>query len=243
MAKDDSSKFSRSSRIEAMREMASAISFDFTDMTTVLQFKIANIKRSADRSNVTLVQDIEKIESTLNRMIRIAKGMRSLGLAGEEDSLEDISLRMLIAGVVELSASWFKSNGITFHNEVPPDVFLRGRNGQVSQAVINLLNNAIDSCANAEKKEVRLKFGLAGQSPVCLRISVTDSGKLPPDVREKMMEPFFSTKPPGKGIGLGLNVVKSIAEAHSGRLYFEPSSPQTEFVFEIPVLEVKKQAA
>jgi len=64
---------------------------------------------------------------------------------------------------------------------------------------------------------------------------VSDSGAaIPPELREKIMEPFFTTKEVGKGTGLGLPIAKGIAEAHGGRLYLDGEAPATTFVIELP---------
>lgn len=238
-------QFSRSSRMEAMREMASAISFDLTDMTTVMQFKLAQVRKALEKggSNSIALKDIEKIEATLVRMGKIAKGMRSMGLAGEEDGLENVSLKGLVSKILELSRPWFQNQNTQFKAEETPNVIVKCRATQFSQALINLLNNAIEATSLLDQKWVTLGFSLEGSSPVCLKIKITDSGKLSPEIKEKMMEPFFSTKEPGRGMGLGLNVVKSVAEAHSGKLYLDPESEHTCFVFEVPLGEQKSGSA
>lgn len=85
---------------------------------------------------------------------------------------------------------------------------------QASQALLNLLLNA--TYVTKEGGEVRLR--------VCRRpgywgIAVEDDGPgIPLELRERILDPFFSTKPEGEGTGLGLSVTKSIIEAHGGEL-------------------------
>lgn len=243
MAQNTDSQFSRSSRMEAMREMASAVSFDLTDLTTVIGFKISGIRKALEQgsSPPTLLQDIERIEAALARLQKLAKGMRSLGLAGEQDGFQLTPLPELVSKVLDLSHAWFEVQNIDFRAEEIPEVIVRCRPSQLSQAVINLLNNAIDATAPLPQKWVNLGFTLEGSAPICLKISVTDSGKMAPEISQKMLEPFFSTKVSGRGIGLGLNVVKSVAEAHSGKLYLDSSHPQTRFILEIPVVSLPKE--
>jgi signal transduction histidine kinase len=67
------------------------------------------------------------------------------------------------------------------------------------------------------------------------KISVTDSGEgIGPEVLEKIMMPFFTTKEVGKGTGLGLSISKGIIEDHKGKLYYDPTNPNTSFVIELP---------
>lgn len=86
--------------------------------------------------------------------------------------------------------------------------------GQFSQALLNLLINATH--VTVDGGEIRLRFlsreGFVG-------VAVEDDGPgIDPAIREKVLDPFFSTKPAGQGTGLGLSVTKSIADAHGGEL-------------------------
>jgi signal transduction histidine kinase len=88
---------------------------------------------------------------------------------------------------------------------------------QVGQALLNLLLNAGYVTADGGEIRVRLRER-AGQ----LGISVEDDGPgIPPAIRQRITDPFFSTKPEGEGTGLGLSVTRTIAEANGGELAFE----------------------
>ena len=88
---------------------------------------------------------------------------------------------------------------------------------QVGQALMNLLLNAI--YVTPDGGEIRLRTrGRPGQCG----LAVEDDGPgIPPAIRHRIVDPFFSTKPEGEGTGLGLSVTRTIAEAHGGELSFE----------------------
>jgi signal transduction histidine kinase len=88
---------------------------------------------------------------------------------------------------------------------------------QVGQALLNLLLNA--AYVTHEGGEIRVRLR---RRPSGCGIAVEDDGPgIPPAVRHRIMDPFFSTKPEGEGTGLGLSVSRTIAEAHGGELVFE----------------------
>lgn len=77
-------------------------------------------------------------------------------------------------------------------------------------------------------------------------IRVRDNGPgIPKELRDKIMQPFFTTKEVGKGTGLGLSTAVGLIESQKGSLYLDDSDPQTCFVIELPSQspgEIKKTA-
>ncbi len=88
---------------------------------------------------------------------------------------------------------------------------------KVGQAVVNLLLNA--AWVTAQSGQVRIR--VARRDGFC-GIAVEDDGPgIPAEIRDRILDPFFTTKPEGEGTGLGLSVTRSIADAHGGKLTFE----------------------
>jgi two-component system NtrC family sensor kinase len=97
-----------------------------------------------------------------------------------------------------------------------------GRPTQLVQVLVNLLVNA--GQATAPGGRVRLSTCLEGE---LVRIEVRDTGSgMPPEVRSRLFQPFFTTKPHGEGTGLGLAVVHGIVTAHGGRIEVESQPGQ-----------------
>jgi two-component system NtrC family sensor kinase len=93
---------------------------------------------------------------------------------------------------------------------------LADRHG-IGQALVNLLLNAAHAVHGVAEIRLRLRTrdGMHG-------VAVEDDGPgIPPEIREHILEPFFTTKPAGEGTGLGLPVTKTIVEGHGGQLTFE----------------------
>ncbi len=91
---------------------------------------------------------------------------------------------------------------------------------QLQQLILNLVMNGMEALLEkTAQKEIVIMTRATGESEIT--VSVEDSGAgLAPEMAEKIFEPFFTTKP--QGIGLGLSISRSIAEAHAGRLWAEP---------------------
>ena len=99
--------------------------------------------------------------------------------------------------------------------------------------MINLVGNACDAVGTQSGAWVSVGARAEGSELV---LSVTDSGRgVPPELRDKIMQPFFTTKADGKGSGLGLALVSHILSRHSGSVKLEPLSPNTQFVVKLPM--------
>jgi signal transduction histidine kinase len=88
---------------------------------------------------------------------------------------------------------------------------------QIEQAVVNLLRNALDAIPRGGVITLRTQHAGSGRV-----LSVADTGSgVAADLRERVFEPFFSTKAPGSGSGLGLAICREIAQAHGGRIVLD----------------------
>lgn len=127
----------------------------------------------------------------------------------------------------------FKHHGIELSLESTTSEFaVECRPTQISQAILNLLNNAFDAVENLAEKWVRVSVKDMG---VALTVAVTDSGKgIPKNIRNKILQPFFTTKEVGKGTGLGLSISRGIVAGHGGQLFIDASAPNTSFVIRLP---------
>jgi len=103
---------------------------------------------------------------------------------------------------------------ITIVTELEPPDMIECFPSLLNQVLLNLVANAID--AIEERGTITVKAGGQGEQFV---ITVADTGSgIPPEVRDRVLEPFFTTKPIGQGTGLGLSIAYSIIKKHEGTL-------------------------
>jgi signal transduction histidine kinase len=89
---------------------------------------------------------------------------------------------------------------------------------QIQQVVAHLVQNAVQAMPSGGD----LRIALSEVAGDALKLTVTDSGRgIPPEMRERIFDPFFSTKDQAAGVGLGLSISHSIVEAHHGRILVE----------------------
>jgi len=113
--------------------------------------------------------------------------------------------------------------------------------GQLNQVFMNLLTNAIDALDEAGTPEPTITICTEAADPATLRIRITDNGPgIPAAIQSKIFDAFFTTKPVGKGTGMGLSIsYQVITERHRGSLQCSTApGPGTTFTIEIPVEQI-----
>ena len=102
---------------------------------------------------------------------------------------------------------------------------------ELNQVWINIIHNSLQAMDYRGTLTIDV-LQIDGQA----KISITDSGKgIPEEIKSKIFQPFFTTKPPGEGSGLGLDIVKKIIEKHSGRIEVESQPGKTTFTVFLPI--------
>jgi C4-dicarboxylate-specific signal transduction histidine kinase len=185
--------------------------------------------------------DAEQVRNSLSRIVSegkragdIIRGLRELvKKAGPEVAKFDINAA--IEEVLALTRSDLMRRQVSVRTTLfPEQQLVLGDRVQLQQVLLNLIRNASDAMSTITDRtrmlEIRGQISASGQA----LIQVEDNGTgIDAVTAERIFEPFFTTKP--TGMGMGLAICRSIIEAHGGRLWASPNSPQgTVFQFTVP---------
>ncbi len=152
------------------------------------------------------------------------------------------SIRDLIDGVLGLQSYTFGPSRIQVTLDIPtdlPDVSLD--RAQIQQVLVNLTLNAAQAIKQKGSRgsiAIRTNAGFRPDGAPIVRVSVTDDGPgIPIAFRSRLFVPFFTTKAPGEGTGLGLSVSFGIVAGHGGTLRYEPGpgGVGASFIIELPI--------
>lgn len=159
-----------------------------------------------ERFQTKLMDRLHDLEKQVNDMLLFAKG-------GDNKVVNAFSANDLITEFQPMVETAIKNNRIDYCLEVEQeDSQLMGNANAIASALSNLVINAIQIAGKESQIDVFLRA--VGNE---LKISVQDSGPgVPKDLQAKIMEPFFTTR--SQGTGLGLAVVQMVCRAHKGRL-------------------------
>nr|WP_290223540.1 ATP-binding protein [Trichocoleus desertorum] len=108
---------------------------------------------------------------------------------------------------------------------------------QLNQLFMNIISNAADALfeGDIKSKQIVIQTSADGLNHVCIRIQDNGPG-IPPEIKEKIFNPFFTTKPTGKGTGLGLSISQQIVAKHHGTIeVVSELGKGTEFAIKIPI--------
>lgn len=234
--------FMQSSKMSALGEMAAGMAHEINNPLAIiagLSSRISSQLKSGSPDFQVVQTMAEKIEKTVQRIAKIIKGLRSFARESSGDPLLPTSLDLVLDNTLALTSERFKSHGVELRVVAGPRVEVPCREAQICQVLVNLLNNAFDAVTDPKgaptEKWVDLEVSIP--NPGRVRISVTDSGKgIPPEIRDRIMQPFFTTKGVHKGTGLGLSISKGIIEGHNGTFQLDAQNPHTRFVVELPTI-------
>jgi signal transduction histidine kinase len=238
-------KLETSSKLAALGEMAGGVAHEINNPIFVITSRIQLLLLQLDKGSETEKKfrpHFEAILETCDRIVKIVRGLKYLSRNSDNEPFEKISLCSLINQASDLCALRASQTGIRLEvGPLPHDCTIEARPVQLSQVILNLLNNALDAVEKLDSPWVRIDVECG---PSEFQISITDSGHgIPKEVSERMMEPFFTTKPPDKGTGLGLSISHGIVRSHHGTLVLDESALHTRFVVRLPRVQHQRSLA
>lgn len=224
------------SKMAALGEISAGIAHEINTplaAISMLSGQIQSMVEGGDHDYATIKQLAERVEATTFKIAKIIKGLQSYSRDASHDPMSAYPLKQIIEDSLALCADAFKKSSIKLSlDEVSPNLQLSCRPAQISQVLLNLINNARDAIEHQDNPWIKISIEEREDE---VSILVTDSGNgIPNDIKEKLFHPFFTTKPIGKGTGLGLSVSEKIVTSHGGRLELASHSPYTCFVLTLP---------
>ena len=235
-----------SARLSALGMMAGSIAHEINNPLGIIHAYASDLAEMASENRVS-VPTVGKLSSrivdTTERIASIVRNLRHIAREGSGDPMSSACVRPIIERALELCHERFRIHSIgLIAPDVDPELRIRCREVQMVQVLLNLLQNAYDAVSESEgDKWIAIEVDGHEQK---LALSVIDSGHgIPPELRDRIMEPFFTTKPVGQGTGLGLSICQSIAQEHGGELRCEERDGHTCFSLILPALQEDSSSA
>ncbi len=226
----------QSEKLSAIGELTAGVAHELNQPLNGIKIISQSLLRDIEKNRFEeqdVEGDLNEIVDQVNKMAEIIDHMRIYTRQSGGSPNEMIDVNTVIEGPFKLLGQQLKIHNIEVARELAPDLpKVVGDQIRLEQVFMNLITNArnaVDSCRKENKRiEVRTyktdNHGSAVNKPA-VAVEVKDNGEgIPEHIREKIFQPFFTTKEPGKGTGLGLSVSSKIIEEHKGRIELESNA-------------------
>tara|TARA_R110002050_G_scaffold268113_1_gene409984 strand:- start:33561 stop:34712 length:1152 start_codon:yes stop_codon:yes gene_type:complete len=223
-------------RLSSMGEMAARLAHQIrTPLSSALLYVAPLLKENTDPQ---LTQRFAKrLHNSISHMERLVKDMLAFS-RGDMAETAPVLLQDLLAGVEQQFRSQSDSENILLEiHDAAEGAYVYGSKDALTSALNNLVNNARLACEAAGEVLIFADIVQDNGDMTYIEISVEDDGVgIAEADQDKILTPFFTTR--SSGTGLGLAVVKSIAKAHKGELWFESDEGEgSTFCLRLPLYQ------
>lgn len=230
----------QSSKLAILGEMSAAVSHELNQPLAAMKTYLAGARLLVQRRrSEEALTSFQRIDDLIERMGAITRQLKSYARKGGE-AFAPVDVKLCVSSALAMMEPQLRSRTVRIGRTLPREpVMVMADRIRLEQVIINLLRNALD--ATKETADPQLEILLtAGETAV---LSVRDNGHGIADL-ENLFEPFYTTKKPGDGVGLGLAISSGIVNDLGGRLTAR-NAPGGGAIFEVqlPVLGNRVRAA
>lgn len=241
-------KVLESARLSSLGESAAGLAHEINNPLAILKLRLDSIR---DRQPTPeILRDLDFATKAADRIAGLVKSLRLLSRDGSRDPLVSVALADVVEDCLQLYVSRLTQERIQLKCTLNRDLNVLCRAAEVGQVISNLIHNSIDAIRDRNERLgppassdwilIHTQPGPEGS----IVLAIEDSGPgIPAELQRRVMEPFFTTKPPGKGFGIGLSIARALMASQGGSLECIDSSVGASFRLVFRAAPARESAA
>ena len=204
----------QSSKLAALGEMSAAVSHELNQPLAAMKTYLAGARLLLHRNRLEeAIVSFGRIDSLIERMGAITRQLKSYARKGQ-DTLSPVNMGDALAAALSMMEPQLRQRRVLINRMLPPfPAMVMGDQMRIEQVMVNLLRNAIDATKTMREPQVDIILSVGETATLTVR----DNGPGVIDL-DALFEPFYTTKQPGDGVGLGLAISSGIVNDLGGRL-------------------------
>ena len=230
----------QSSKLAVLGEMSAAVSHELNQPLAAMKTYLAGARLLLSRNRPDeAVSSFQRIDDLIERMGAITKQLKSYARQEGHD-FQPVNMGDAINSALAMMEPQLRQRRVDITRTMPSDaVWVMGDRVRIEQVIINLLRNAMDATQASEEPCIEILLA-SGDTAV---LTVRDNGHGIENI-ENLFEPFYTTKQPGDGVGLGLAISSGIVNDLGGRLTARNAAAGgAVFEMQLPIMADKTRAA
>jgi polar amino acid transport system substrate-binding protein len=221
----------QSEKMAAIGQLAAGIAHEIRNPLAIIMNALYDLGEIVDGNDPEVREDLriakeemDRVQTIINSLLEFSRDSRA--------AIEIVDINDLLRKTLLLMNKYLQNSDVRVVTDLAEIVSCSANQNALRQIFLNLITNAVQAMPHGG--ELRVRTSLAPDHRVRLEFSDTGIG-IPPDHVNDIFNPFFTTKSPGQGTGLGLSVVHSVVRRYHGDIHVR-STPNvgTTFTIELP---------
>ena len=228
----------QSAKLASLGEISTGLAHEINSPISEISMIAERVKRRYLKGKTEdLNGTMDQIINSVKHVSSLIESLRRITRHSDQDEFEPTHIQDIIEDVMGLGYERYTQGGVKVDIEYinnSAHVQIECQRLQISQVLINLINNAFAVVKSLDHKWVKIVID-ENENENNLILSVTDSGLgIKAEIQKKMFNPMFTSKAIGEGSGLGLSISSSIIKKHNGTLIYDEKSKYTCFIITLP---------
>ncbi len=226
------------SKMAAIGELAAGVGHEINNPTAVIMGFLSLTEKGIEEKSIelsTIKNNLQKMKLAALRIGNIVRGLKGFAYS-DADAMSPVDIGDLVSETVGMLSEIYLKDGVRIQCKLcEKELITDGHRSRLQQVLFNIISNAKDASIGKNERLISIEAKKTTSETILLIISDNGWG-ISPSIKDRIFDPFYTTKPINIGTGIGLPLVRSILNEHKGKIYFDSKLDiGTEFFLEFPI--------